>query len=108
MKNNLILGLAAMAASTTLIAPTVARAGTPDVDLLSERVPYADLNLATAKGQVRLESRVAASLRRVCDNGLRDARSRQLTNECIDRARQKVDGQVQLAVLTFKTRTRRA
>ena len=108
MKNSLILGLAALAASTTLIAPTVARADTLDLDVVSERVSYSGLNLSSAAGQARLESRIAAKVRQVCDDGSRDLRSRARQAECMDAARQKADRQVQLALLTFKAKARRA
>ena len=108
MKNNLFLALAALAASSSLIAPTVAEAQQGGVEQFSERVSYSDLNLATDAGQQRLDQRIASAVRSLCETGGRDLRSRILQAECIDRARQSADRQVRLAVVAYRNKARRA
>lgn len=51
-------GSAAVAKEVTVIAPPI--------DALTERVSYADLNLASASGARTLEKRVIGATRRVC------------------------------------------
>jgi UrcA family protein len=52
----------ALAQDTTVLAPR-------NYDVLTERVSYADLNLASSFGRKRLESRVGYAVRRVCPTG---------------------------------------
>ena len=108
MKNSLILGLAALIASASLITPTVAKADTLDRQQFADRVSYADLDLSTAAGQARLEARVAAKVRQLCDSGTRDLRSRVMQAECIDQTRQKAEREIRLAVANFNSKARRA
>jgi UrcA family protein len=54
--------LAALAAATALIVPTVARAS----DVPSVRVPYGDLNLGTDLGQEVLKGRIAFAAGQLC------------------------------------------
>lgn len=54
--------LAALAAATALVTPTVSRADEP----ISVRVSYADLNLAGAPGQQVLQRRIAFAAKIVC------------------------------------------
>lgn len=54
--------LAALAAATALVLPTVSRADEP----ISVRVSYADLNLAAAPGQQVLQRRIAIAANLVC------------------------------------------
>jgi UrcA family protein len=55
--------LAALAAATSLVLPTVSQAA----ERTSVRVSYADLNLATDFGQHRLQRRIAFAAQLVCD-----------------------------------------
>ena len=57
--------LAALAAASTLLVPTVSQAQ----DTRSERVTYGDLDLASSAGQGRLQARIAFAARSVCDAG---------------------------------------
>jgi UrcA family protein len=52
----------ALAQNTTVLAPRTD-------DRLTERVSYADLNLASASGRQRLEFRVSHAVRNVCPSG---------------------------------------
>ena len=108
MRKNPFIAVAALAASISIIAPTVAKADNPDREEFSVSVSYADLNLATAEGQARLEARIASKVRQLCDSGTRDLHSLAMQAECIDQARQQVAGQVRLAVANFKGKARRA
>jgi UrcA family protein len=58
-----ITALAALVMATAVVAPTVTQAADTD----SVRVSYADLNLATAKGQHLLGRRVAVAATVVCN-----------------------------------------
>ncbi|HEX8840551.1 MAG TPA: UrcA family protein [Sphingomicrobium sp.] len=60
--------LAALAAASALLVPTVSQAE----DQNSVRVSYADLDLAKSIGQQRLQHRIAFAAERVC--GFADAR----------------------------------
>jgi UrcA family protein len=60
--------LAALAAATALVIPTVSHAE----DTHSVRVSYADLNLGTNFGQTKLQRRIAFAAETVCDTA--DAR----------------------------------
>ena len=55
--------LAALAAASALLVPTVSNAA----ENTSVRVSYADLNLTTSLGQNKLQRRVAYAARTVCD-----------------------------------------
>jgi UrcA family protein len=57
--------LAAMTAAAALVVPTVSQAQ----DTRSERVTYADLDLASNVGQARLQTRIAFAAKSVCDAG---------------------------------------
>ena len=57
-----ISALAALAAASALVAPTVSQAEEPN----SVRVSYADLNLASDLGQQTLQRRIANGARTVC------------------------------------------
>lgn len=57
--------LAAFAAAATLVTPTVSQAQ----ETRSERVSYADLDLATGAGQVQLQRRIGFAAKSVCDAG---------------------------------------
>ena len=60
--------LAALAAASALVVPTVSHAE----DSNSVRVSYADLNLGTTFGQTKLQRRIAYAAETVCDTA--DAR----------------------------------
>jgi UrcA family protein len=55
--------LAALAVASALVVPTVSQAAEPR----SARVAYADLNLATAFGQAKLQRRIHFAAAQVCD-----------------------------------------
>jgi UrcA family protein len=55
--------LAALAVAAALVIPTVSQAA----ERTSARVSYADLNLATAFGQHKLQRRIAFAAETVCD-----------------------------------------
>jgi UrcA family protein len=57
--------LAAITAAAALVVPTVSQAQ----ETRSERVTYADLDLASNAGQARLQNRIAFAARSVCDAG---------------------------------------
>jgi UrcA family protein len=57
--------LAALAAATALVTPTVSQAQ----EARSERVTFADLDLASGAGQARLQNRIAFAAKNVCDAG---------------------------------------
>jgi len=55
--------LAALAAATALVVPTISQAA----ERTSVRVSYADLNLATEFGQSKLQRRISFAAELVCD-----------------------------------------
>lgn len=57
--------LVAVAAAAALVTPTVSQAQ----DTRSERVSYADLDLATGAGQAQLQRRIGFAAKSVCDAG---------------------------------------
>ena len=57
--------LAALAAAAAIVTPTVSQAQ----ETRSERVTYADLDLASGAGQARLQDRIAFAAKSVCDAG---------------------------------------
>ena len=57
--------LAAVATAAALLVPTASQAQ----DTRSERVTYADLDLASSAGQGRLRARIAFAAKNVCDAG---------------------------------------
>ncbi|MFL6751876.1 MAG: UrcA family protein [Sphingomicrobium sp.] len=62
-----LTAFAALVTATALVAPTVSHAAAAD----SVPVSYADLNLATAKGQQVLGRRIAVAATVVCDTSTR-------------------------------------
>lgn len=92
-----VLVIAAIAASTTLLAPTVASA--QDTDQLSASVSHRDLNLSIAKGHERLERRVASAVREMCaDNAVRGATRQSEVRACVAAASAAADQQVRQAM----------
>jgi UrcA family protein len=77
-------------------------AGTASAGERSERVSYADLDLASAEGQAELQQRLNSAARRVCrfdDDG--QIVPPEEENACYREARQRVD--LQVAHLTSET-----
>ncbi len=70
--------LAALAAASALLVPTVSKAQ----DTRSTRVSYADLDLASAAGQDVLQKRIAYGAMIVCDGGFYDATEMPLALAC--------------------------
>ena len=73
------LALAAVLVATTLVTPTVSQAAESN----SVRISYADLNLASKVGQLRLQARIAGCARIVCE--IEDSKQMDLadaTNAC--------------------------
>lgn len=58
--------LAALAAASAIVVPTVSNAE----QILSVRVPYSDLNLASRAGQDTLTSRISGAAKYVCEGDL--------------------------------------
>ena len=74
------------------------------LDSTSERVAFADLNLADARGQARLHHRVGAAIERVCDIDLgRDGLQDRGYYRCADAAWGGAAPQIAEAVATGKT-----
>ena len=73
--------LAALAAASVLVLPTVSNAA----ERTSVRVSYADLNLTTGIGQNKLQRRVAYAARSVCDTAAPlDLKFERAVAECRD------------------------
>lgn len=67
MKRPLALALLSAAAMTTMAAPTLARTGPiADFTVRSVAVEIGDLDLATAEGQRKLQTRVDRAVRQAC------------------------------------------
>ena len=74
-----VSALAALAATSTFVLPTVSRAD----ELNSVRVSYADLNLGSDVGQHMLQRRIAGAARVVCViEDSRELALRSATNGC--------------------------
>ena len=58
--------LAALVAASAVVVPTVSNAE----ETVSVRVPYSDLNLASANGQDRLKQRISVAAKYVCEGDL--------------------------------------
>ena len=105
VKSKLVLAaMAAVMASGTLLVPTVSHAAElrSGYDQVTARVDYADLNLATEEGQVRLERRVRAAVTRMCAVGdMRDQVALDARRECEKAARESADREVRLAVANY-------
>lgn len=70
----------------------------------SERVAFADLDLASARGQARLHHRISGAIERVCDIDLgRDGLQDRGYYACADAAREAAAPQIAEAVATGKT-----
>lgn len=70
----------------------------------SERVAFADLDLASARGQARLHNRVNGAIERVCDLDLgRDGLQDRGYYSCADAARSAAAPQIAEAIATGKT-----
>ena len=92
-----VLVIAAVAASTTLLAPTVASA--QESDELSTSVSHRDLNLSIAKGHERLQKRVASAVREMCaDNAVRGAARQSEVRACVAAANTAAEQQVRQAM----------
>ena len=98
-----VLALAAVVASSSLLAPTVAHAQLRED--LSASVAYGDLDLSTAAGQDRLKKRVAAAVRSMCaDDGVREMSRRSQVSDCRANAQQAAMSQVQVAIAAREPR----
>ena len=95
--------LAAVVMSAALLVPTVSHAE----DTQSVRVSYADLNLATAIGQDRLDRRVAFAAKVACDLGETSSELRlaSLTQTCRDGAIAGVQPQLAAAITSARRGT---
>lgn len=92
-----VLVFASLAASTSVLAPTIACAA--EREQLSSSVAYDDLNLASAKGQKAFERRVALAVRSMCaDDGVRGLSRRNQVKECAADARETAEREARLAI----------
>ena len=84
-----LVGIAATGVSTQASART-----------LSQRVSYADLDLASASGQKSLERRISRAVRMICGDGSSAVTAFDLADQrrCVGEAWASTRGQVRLAV----------
>ena len=103
-----ILMLAAAAVSTCLLVPTVSQAAPLAERVVnSETIVFGDLDLATAAGRDRLDSRVRSGIRRVCaPDGSLGLSARADYRACVRAAEAASARQVQLAILGRPGRSR--
>lgn len=85
------LATAACAAATLSLAAATPASAAPDILVAPQnvtvRVSYADLNLASAEGRARLDSRIAGAARSICGSYFSaDLRMSALVHECRDDA----------------------
>ena len=74
------------------------------MNVRSERVAFADLDLASARGQSRLNHRIDGAIERVCDIDLgRDGLQDRGYYSCADNARGAAAPQIAEAIATGKT-----
>ncbi|ENY82566.1 hypothetical protein EBMC1_00640 [Sphingopyxis sp. MC1] len=95
----LMTGAAALSAGAVAPVANAAEAGFADPDATpTVIVPYGDLNLASEKGQARLEARVRTAIRGMCRTDPRpNLAQRALERDCVAHARRSAEPQ--LAVL---------
>jgi len=99
----IVLAVAAIMASTTLLAPTVASA--KDSEQVSAAVSYRGLNLDAASGQEQLKKRVALAVRQMCaDDAVRGVTRRSEVRACVADAAAVADQQVRQAMAARPTR----
>lgn len=84
---NRILIAASAAAFATLATAATSHAATT-------AVRTADLDLATAEGQARLDSRINRALRTVCSYDITGSRIVRVDSDCVAKARASVEQQV--------------
>jgi UrcA family protein len=82
MTLRLPLALAAALMLTPAVAPSVAYASPVNADKFEATVAHDDLDLTTSEGVSRLEKRVRARVRQVCETRGRDVASYLLEREC--------------------------
>ena len=91
----------ALAAAALGLVCTTAPAFAGEVEKMSIRVNYGDINLATAAGQQSLDNRIEKAVRTVCRVNDVSTGSRQLTQEkrdCVIKAR--ADAREKIALVT--------
>lgn len=91
----------ALAAAALGLVATTAPAFAGEVEKMSVKVEYGDINLATAAGQETLDNRIEKAVRTVCRVNDLSTGSRQLTQEkrdCLVKAR--ADARQKVALLT--------
>ncbi len=96
-------GAAAFGLAGVAISPALAS----NVDRMTINVPTADINLATAQGQKRLDQRLEKAVRTVCRTTSLTTGSRMLTQEtraCLAKARS--DAKQQVAALYSRNEQR--
>ncbi len=91
IKSSILAALAAI----TLAAPVAA---SKPVDTVSVTVLHGDLNLADAKAQRRLESRVRSAINKICTAPRFDLRAARHAYECRTRALAAAEAQVRTAI----------
>lgn len=89
MKKTFVFAAAAFAA----IATPVQAQGAITID-----VPTADLDLSTAEGQARLESRLETFIRRACDSRSRTATDLRADAACRTKLKEAAEPKVKLAI----------
>ncbi len=91
----------ALAAAALGLVCTTAPAYAGQVEKMSVKVRYSDINLATAAGQQTLDNRIEKAVRTVCRVNDLNTGSRQITQEkrdCVTKAR--ADARQQVALVT--------
>ena len=104
-----------MMTRTLILALSLTVAGAPALaaEQSTAEIRIADLDLATAQGQQRLETRVKIAARDLCSTGDRSLAARTLATQCItdvmasakpqaDRAIARAEGGTQLALLMVR------
>ncbi|MBJ7441850.1 MAG: UrcA family protein [Sphingopyxis sp.] len=104
-----------MMTRTLILALSLTVAGTPAIasEQPSAEIRIADLDLATAQGQQRLETRVKSAARHLCNTGARGVAAMTRQTQCIadamasakpqaERAIARAEGSTQLALLMVR------
>lgn len=104
-----LLFVGALAVSAMTIVPTVASAEVDSDGRLVATVGYSDLDLNTAAGKARLDKRIKAAIRQVCQrpSSLELAASADY-NQCVAEARVATKKSVALALKGTRGKARRA
>lgn len=82
------------AAAAAAFANALTFAAMPSAHAATAKVEVADLDLSSADGQAKLESRIASAARSVCKSTVTGSRIAKVDAECVTKARSAIEKQL--------------